>query len=73
MRDEQHDLKTYFLPGDVVTLRQDLPNKPTMIVEEKLLKQLELWIRRMISSKEYYVDDSPQLVKFKKLCLIQKT
>lgn len=25
----------YFFPGDVVTLRQDIPNKPTMIVVKK--------------------------------------
>ena len=40
MRDEQHDLKTYFLPGDVVTLRQDWPNKPTMIVVRKVTKTI---------------------------------
>ena len=27
--------KTYFLPGDVVTLRQNIPNKPIMIVIKK--------------------------------------
>lgn len=27
--------KVYFMPGDVVTLRQDIPNKPTMIVVKK--------------------------------------
>ena len=27
--------KTYFLPGDVVTLRQDIPNKPVMTVLKK--------------------------------------
>lgn len=27
--------KTYFLPGDVVTLRQDIPNKPIMVVVKK--------------------------------------
>ena len=36
MKDEQHDLKTYFLPGDIVTLRQEIPNKPTMIVVRKV-------------------------------------
>ena len=40
MKDEQHDLKTYFLPGDMVTLRQDLPNKPTMIVVRKVTKTI---------------------------------
>lgn len=24
--------KIYFTPGDIVTLKQDIPNKPTMIV-----------------------------------------
>jgi hypothetical protein len=27
--------KTMFLPGDLVTIRQDLPNKPVMIVVRK--------------------------------------
>ena len=27
--------KTYFLPGDVVTLRQNIPNKPIMVVVKK--------------------------------------
>lgn len=33
--------KIYFLPGDVVTLKQDIPNKPIMLVirkETSLLK-----------------------------------
>lgn len=29
------DEKIYFIPGDVVTLRQDLPNKPVMMVVRK--------------------------------------
>ena len=29
------DEKIYFVPGDVVTLRQELPNKPTMMVVRK--------------------------------------
>ncbi len=24
--------KIYFMPGDIVTLKQDIPNKPTMLV-----------------------------------------
>lgn len=32
MIDEQ---KLYFLPGDIVTLKQDIPNKPTMLVIKK--------------------------------------
>lgn len=31
----ENDDKIYFLPGDVVTLKQDLPNKPVMIVVKK--------------------------------------
>ena len=27
--------RVYFMPGDLVTLRQPLPNKPTMIVVKK--------------------------------------
>lgn len=27
--------KVYFMPGDVVTLKQDLPNKPKMVVVKK--------------------------------------
>lgn len=29
------DEKIYLMPGDVVTLRQNLPNKPTMVVLRK--------------------------------------
>lgn len=29
---EEGDNKIFFQPGDVVTLRQDIPNKPRMIV-----------------------------------------
>ena len=27
--------KVFYLPGDVVTLKQEIPNKPTMIVVKK--------------------------------------
>jgi uncharacterized protein YodC (DUF2158 family) len=27
--------KVFFMPGDVVTLKQDIPNKPTMLVLKK--------------------------------------
>ena len=30
--------KQYFLPGDTVTIRQNLPNKPVMIVAKKITK-----------------------------------
>lgn len=29
------DEKIYFMPGDTVTIKQDLPNKPIMIVVKK--------------------------------------
>ena len=32
--------KQFFLPGDVVTLRQEIPNKPTMIVVRKVTKTI---------------------------------
>ena len=32
---EMCEEKIYFLPGDVVTLKQDIPNKPKMIVLKK--------------------------------------
>lgn len=35
-----NDNKQFFLPGDVVTLRQDIPNKPTMIVVKKVTKSI---------------------------------
>lgn len=35
-----NDTKQFFLPGDVVTLRQDIPNKPTMIVVRKVTKTI---------------------------------
>lgn len=28
--------KTYFSPGDLVTIRQDIPNKPVMMVVKKI-------------------------------------
>ena len=31
----ESDHKIYFLPGDIVTLKQDLPNKPVMVVVKK--------------------------------------
>ena len=30
------DEKIFFSPGDVVTIRQDIPNKPTMLVVKKV-------------------------------------
>ena len=31
----EEDEKVFYKPGEVVTLRQDIPNKPTMIVVRK--------------------------------------
>lgn len=36
-----NDTKQFFLPGDVVTLRQDIPNKPIMIVVRKVTKTIK--------------------------------
>ena len=35
-----NDNKQFFLPGNVVTLRQDIPNKPIMIVVKKVTKTI---------------------------------
>lgn len=35
-----NETKQFFLPGDTVTLRQDLPNKPTMLVVKKITKTI---------------------------------
>lgn len=42
INEQRNNDKQFFLPGDVVSLRQDVPNKPTMIVVKKLLKLLGL-------------------------------
>lgn len=36
------DNKIYFLPGDEVTIRQDLPNKPIMYVVKKANKTIRI-------------------------------
>lgn len=38
--------KQFFLPGDVVTIRQDIPNKPTMIVVKKVTKNIRVGASR---------------------------
>lgn len=37
-----NETKQYFLPGDVVTLRQELGNKPIMYVVKKMVKTIKL-------------------------------
>lgn len=32
--------KLFFLPGDVVTIRQNIPNKPVMLVSKKVTTTL---------------------------------
>lgn len=32
----ENEEKIFFAPGDVVTLKQDIPYKPTMIVDKKV-------------------------------------
>lgn len=34
--------KQFFIPGDVVTIRQSLPNKPVMIVVKKVTKTIRI-------------------------------
>lgn len=34
--------KQFFLPGDLVTIRQDLPMKPKMIVVKKVTKNIKI-------------------------------
>lgn len=36
------ETKQYFLPGDVVTIRQNIPNKPTMLVLKKVTKTIKI-------------------------------
>lgn len=36
----ENETKQFYLPGDVVTLRQDIPNKPTMIVVKKVTRTI---------------------------------
>ena len=36
MNIKMDDNKIYFLPGERVTIKQDIPNKPTMIVVKKV-------------------------------------
>lgn len=40
------DIKNLFLPGDVVTVRQNIENKPTMIVIKKVTKTIRIGDRK---------------------------
>ena len=35
------EVKTFFMPGDLVTLKQDIPHKPIMIVVKKEVSLLK--------------------------------
>ena len=37
----ENETKQFFLPGNVVTLRQDIPNAPTMLVVRKVTKSIK--------------------------------
>ena len=50
----QEDDKVYFNAGDVVQLKQDIPNKPTMIVVKK---------ETLIFKHDKKVDDKKQTLK----------
>lgn len=38
----EQNIKQFFLPGDIVTLKKDIPNKPTMIVVKKVTKTIRI-------------------------------
>lgn len=40
INEQRNNDKQFFLPGDIVSLRQDVPNKPTMIVVKKVTKTI---------------------------------
>lgn len=68
--------KVYFMPGEVVTLKQDIPNKPVMIVVKK--ETMSIRTHGVSNMAEDYlkvlgVDGSLQKEFCKKLFLIPKT
>lgn len=44
--------KVYFMPGDVVTLKQDIPNKPIMIVVKK--ETMPIKLDRHSETEDYF-------------------
>lgn len=46
--------KQFFLPGDMVTLRQDIPNKPIMLVVKKVTNTISLGKKDDIAIKKDY-------------------
>ena len=45
------ETKQFFLPGDLVTIRQEIPNKPIMLVVKKISKTV---ITRDHTMNEYF-------------------
>lgn len=48
------ETKQFFLPGDIVTLRQEIPNKPIMIVVKKVTKTITLSPRDGVATRNDY-------------------
>ena len=36
------EIKEFFLPGDIVTLSKEIPNKPTMLVLKKVTRSVKI-------------------------------
>lgn len=71
--------KVYFMPGDIVTIKQDIPNKPTMLVLKKEVsilknKSAEDNILKGIKCRWFATDGQLQEAIFntKDIILIQK-
>lgn len=48
------ETKLFFLPGDVVTLRQEIPNKPIMYVVKKATKTITFGTTNNTQNKSDY-------------------
>lgn len=71
--------KVYFMPGDIVTIKQDIPNKPIMLVLKKEIsilknKLVEDNILKGIKCRWFTADGQLQEAIFntKDIILIQK-
>lgn len=47
------ETKIFFQPGDIVTLKQDIPNKPVMIVVKKETSTIKL--NKEAAKEEYFI------------------
>lgn len=62
-----NDEKIFFSPGDICTLKQDIPNKPTMIVtriERNLLRHNGNQILKGVKTRWFTKDGSLQEAVF---------